>query len=306
MELRHLRYFVTLAEELHFSRAAERLDIAPPTLTIQIQEIERTLSAKLFARTKRSVALTPAGEVFLVEARSVLAQFARAENVGRRAGRGEIGRIEIGYVGSAAYSGVLQDQTSRFRSAWPEVELNARELRIGDVVAQVKEGQLDVGFIRLPMALPCDLQSHILLHDWFCVALPATHPEGAGSGPIRAACLASEVFITPEQQQPAGTHELARREGFTPKIATEPGSLVAVLTQVSLGMGIAVVPSVTPAVVQIPNVIFRPIDGEPIASDVAAVFRCNELSAPVKRFIEQVRLSPPHEAAFARARGEIA
>jgi hypothetical protein len=98
MELRHLRYFVTLAEELHFARAAEVLGIAPPTLTVQIQEIERTLSAKLFTRTKRSVALTSAGEVFLAEAKGVLAQFAKAESVGRRAGRGEIGRIEVGYM----------------------------------------------------------------------------------------------------------------------------------------------------------------------------------------------------------------
>src|SRR5277367_642412 len=107
MELRHMRYFVAAAEALHFARAAERLGIAPPTLTIQIQEIERTLSATLLARTKRSVALTSAGEVFLAEANNVLAQFARAQSVGRRAGRGEIGRIEVGYVGSAAYSGVL-------------------------------------------------------------------------------------------------------------------------------------------------------------------------------------------------------
>jgi DNA-binding transcriptional LysR family regulator len=82
MELRHLRYFVALAEELHFARAAERLNIAPPTLTVQIQEIERTLSARLFVRTKRSVALTPAGEIFLSEARNVLEQFAKAESVG--------------------------------------------------------------------------------------------------------------------------------------------------------------------------------------------------------------------------------
>ena len=102
MELRHLRYFVILAEELHFSRAAERLNIAAPTLTVQIQEIERRLGAKLFLRTKRSVTITPAGEVFLKEARLVLDQFDKAESVGRRAGRGEIGRIEIGYVGSAA------------------------------------------------------------------------------------------------------------------------------------------------------------------------------------------------------------
>src|ERR1700730_12839305 len=102
MELRHLRYFVAVAEALHFARAAELLGIAPPTLTIQIQEIERTLSAKLLTRTKRSVALTSAGEVFLAEARNVLTQFAKAESVGRRAGRCESGRVEVGYVGLRA------------------------------------------------------------------------------------------------------------------------------------------------------------------------------------------------------------
>src|ERR1700761_4741639 len=119
MELRHLRYFTVLAEELHFTRAAERLNIAPPTLTVQIQEIERTLSTRLFARTKRSVALSAAGELFLREARAVLDAYERAETVGRQAGRGEIGRIEIGYVGSAAYAGVLQEQTALFRAARP-------------------------------------------------------------------------------------------------------------------------------------------------------------------------------------------
>ncbi|HWT63646.1 MAG TPA: LysR family transcriptional regulator, partial [Ochrobactrum sp.] len=93
MELRHLRYFITVAEELHFSRAAERLNIAAPTLTVQIQEIERVLSVRLFTRTKRSVMLTSAGKVFLDEARLVLDQYAKAESAGRRAGRGEIGRI---------------------------------------------------------------------------------------------------------------------------------------------------------------------------------------------------------------------
>jgi DNA-binding transcriptional LysR family regulator len=121
MELRHLRYFIIRAEQLHFARAAEILGIAPPTLTIQIQEIERILNAKLFARTKRAVALTAAGEVFLIEARAVIEQFSRAESVGSRAGRGEVGRIELGYVGSAVYGGAAQVQVSMFRRAWPNI-----------------------------------------------------------------------------------------------------------------------------------------------------------------------------------------
>jgi DNA-binding transcriptional LysR family regulator len=290
MELRHLRYFVALAEELHFSRAAERLNIAPPTLTVQIQEIERVLSARLFLRTKRSVALTPAGQVFLSEARNVLEQYAKAESVGRRAGRGEIGQIEIGYVGSAAYAGVLQDQTARFRLAWPSVHLNAREFRMDDLPALVLDGRVDIGFVRLPITLPRSLKVHVLLRDYFCIALPSNHHAAGDTQSVRSNSLAADAFIAPEQE--AGTYEVARRGKFTPRIISAPGSLLAVLTQVSLGTGISVIPSVVRNVVQMPNVIFRRIAGEPILSEVAAVFRSAESAPTVKKLIQQIAQSP--------------
>lgn len=290
MELRHLRYFVALAEELHFARAAERLNIAPPTLTVQIQEIERTLSARLLVRTKRSVALTPAGEIFLAEARSVLEQFAKAESVGRRAGRGEIGRVEIGYVGSAAYAGVLQGQIRQFCRAWPGVHLNARELPMDELPQLIVEGQVDIGFVRLPMTIPRPLRLHILLRDYFCLALPSSHRLAAGGDALRSRQLADEPFITPEQE--SGTYEVARRGRFTPRVVSAPGSLLAVLTQVSLGVGIAVIPSVVRDVVHLPDVTFRPISGAPIFSEVAAVFRSNESSPAVRKFIQQIRASP--------------
>jgi DNA-binding transcriptional LysR family regulator len=113
---------------------------------------------------------------------------------------------------------------------------------------------------------------------------------------ISPARLATEAFVAPGQ--PRGTRELARRGRFTPEIVATPGSLVAALGQVSLGMGIAIVPSMLAAVVQIPNVVFRPIDGEPIPSEIAAVFRSNEPSPPVKRFIEQILLAPPEALKF--------
>jgi DNA-binding transcriptional LysR family regulator len=290
MELRHLRYFVAVAEALHFARAAELLGIAPPTLTIQIQEIERTLSAKLLMRTKRSVALTSAGEVFLAEARNVLAQFAKAESVGRRAGRGEIGRIEVGYVGSAAYAGVLQEQTSLFRRSWPGVDINAHELPMEDLPRLLDEGHVDIGFVRLPVALPRTLRMHILVHDHFCVAIPADHPQAADPSPVRPKSLGASAFIAPEQE--AGTREVARRGKFTPNIISAPGSLLAVLTQVSLGAGISVIPSILTTVVHMPNVVFRPLAGDPIPSEVAAIFRANEHSPTVKKLIDQIVRSP--------------
>ena len=135
MELRHLRYFIAVAERLHFAQAAEALGIAPPTLTVQIQEMERALQAQLFRRTRRSVVLTPAGEAFLAEARETVAQFERALHVGQRAGRGELGRIHIGYVGSAAFSGILQKQLRAFRKARPHVLVQAAEYPMGELPA---------------------------------------------------------------------------------------------------------------------------------------------------------------------------
>ncbi|KXO75603.1 LysR family transcriptional regulator [Brucella anthropi] len=291
MELRHLRYFVTLAEELHFSRAAERLNIAAPTLTVQIQEIERRLGAKLFLRTKRSVIITPAGEVFLKEARLVLDQFDKAESVGRRAGRGEIGRIEIGYVGSAAYAGALQMQISRLSHDWPQVELHSREFPMEDLPKLIEDGNLDIGFVRMPMSLPPSLSAHVLLQDYFCLALPSDHRLAVAELEDQYALLVESRFILPEQE--AGTYEVAKRGGFSPRIVAKPGGLLAVLTQVSLGAGISVIPGVVRNVVHMPNTVFRPIVGKPIMSEVAAIFRNREHAGSVKNFITQICASPP-------------
>lgn len=287
MELRHLRYFIAVAEELHFARAAERLGITAPTLTVQIQELERALRARLFARTRRSVALTPAGEAFLGEARLAVAQFERAQSVAQRAGRGEIGRIELGYVGSAAYSGALQAQVQRFRAARPDVEIVATEQPMDALPALLEDGRVDVGFVRMPMQLPGALMAHALVHDVFCVALPSRHALVGAAGSLRARSLAGESFIVPEQ--PLGTYEVGRRGRFTPRIGAVPGSLVAVLTQVSVGAGVAIVPSVLKDVVDMPGVRFKPLAGKPIASGVAAIFRRQERSAAVSAFIQQVR-----------------
>ncbi len=291
MELRHLRYFVTLADELHFSRAAEKLNIAPPTLTVQIQEIERTLSAKLFARTKRSVALTPAGHVFLAEARNVLTTFAKAQTAGQRAGRGEIGRVEVGYVGSAAYTGVLQEQVRRFRQTRPDVDIHAEEWPMDQLPELISAGQIDVGFIRLPMAPPRGLQLHVLLWDHFCLASSSSHPMASTSNPIDPSQLAGEAFVTPEQI--AGTYEVARRGRFSPRVISAPGSLLEVLTQVSLGAGVAIVPSVLRNIVQMPNVVLSPLAGAPIRSEVAAIFRAGERSPVVRNLIEQLVATQP-------------
>ncbi|MEM5369982.1 LysR substrate-binding domain-containing protein [Paraburkholderia azotifigens] len=290
MELRHLRYFIAVAERLHFAQAAEALGIAPPTLTVQIQEMERALQAQLFRRTRRSVALTPAGEAFLVEARETIAQFERTLNVGQRAGRGELGRIHIGYVGSAAFSGVLQKQLRAFRKSRPHVLVQATEHPMGELPVLLEEGRVDVAFVRLPVDLPPSLRTHVLVRDAFCVALPAEHPLAAVAGSIKARALASENFVVPEQE--LGTREIARRGRFSPRIVSAPGTLLAVLTQVSVGVGVAIVPNLLTRVVNLPNVVFKALAGEPIVSEVAAVYRKFEHSPATKKLIAQITGAP--------------
>ncbi|APR38611.1 LysR substrate-binding domain-containing protein [Paraburkholderia sp. SOS3] len=294
MELRHLRYFIAVAEQLHFGQAAEMLGIAPPTLTVQIQQIERTLDAQLFTRTKRSVALTQAGEAFLVEARVALEQFERAVNIGRRAGRGELGRVNLGFVGSAAFSGVLQQQVRSFREARPHVFIDTHEFPMDELPALLEDGRVDIAFVRMPVELSTSLRAHVLLRDRFCAALPAEHPLAQADVPIRSRMLAGEQFVVPEQRE--GTFEVGRRGRFSPQIVTAPGGLVSVLADVSLGVGVAIVPNVLTKAVEVPNVAYREIAGGPIPSEVAAVFRRFERAPAVKSLIDQITRTPAQAA----------
>ncbi|KAF1017400.1 MAG: Hca operon transcriptional activator HcaR [Stenotrophomonas maltophilia] len=287
MDLKYLRAFVTVARNLHFAQSAEELELCPPTLTAQIQALEWLLQARLFQRSKRSVALTAAGQAFLVEAQAALAQYERALEVGRRAGRGQLGRVQIGYVGSAVFFGALQDQVRRFRQQWPGVQVEAREMATDVLVPQLEDGQLDVGFVRTPVALPPGLASHVVARDRFCLALSADHAL-AGAGPaLKPRALAREAFVVPEQG--LGLREVARRGRFEPQVVSVPGSLQAVLADVALGMGIAVVPSVLVQVAHLPNVVYRQIDGAVIPSEVGALFRRHERSPAVRHLIAQIR-----------------
>jgi DNA-binding transcriptional LysR family regulator len=288
MELRHFRCFTAVAENLHFARAAAQIGISPPALTKQIQEIERLLEVRLFLRTKRSVALTSAGEIFWVEARRTLEQAARAEEVARRAGRGEIGRIEIGYVASAAYSGLLQTEIARFRQTYPDIKLNLFETNMESLPQLVGNGGMDLAFIRPPMDCPANVTMVNLLSDRWVVALAEDTALGQTPAKValRPAELAGQRFILPEQQ--AGTLEVGRRGRFVPNLGPNPGGLVAVITLVSLGEGVAVVPASVIDRICMPGVVYREISGKPAQTGIAVAYRRHEKSPAVRAFIKQV------------------
>lgn len=290
MELRHLHAFLAVAEELHFTRAATRLGLTPPSLSAQIRLLETQLGVLLFHRTQRRVALTRSGELLIPEARTLLDNEARLRHLASRAARGEAGRINLGYVGSAAYSGVLQGEVSRFRTAYPDVQLQLQEALMQDMPGMIDRGILDVAFLRWPMPLPSGISSHVLSRDQFCLAVPGDHPLANCSEPIHPHALSKTNFIMPEQH--SGTLEVGRRGGFIPKILATPGHLAAVATLVSLGVGIAIVPA-SLAQLAMPGVRFLTLQGPEIPSAIAAIFRKNEPSKVVKHLIDLLKKRPP-------------
>ncbi|MCC7703024.1 LysR family transcriptional regulator [Janthinobacterium sp. GW460P] len=286
LELRHFRCVLAVAHSLHFARAAAELGISPPALTKQVQETEQLLGTRLFQRSKRAVSLTAAGELFVLEAARALEQLAQAQDVARRAGRGELGRLEIGYVASAAYSGVLQSQFARFRASHPGIHISAREYAMDALPGLLDQGRVDLAFVRPPLHLPDGLDSVVLLRDRFVLAVQADSPLARQeiAGP---AALAQQAFIVPEQE--LGTLEASRRGGFAAQVVSRPGSLVAVLTEVSLGVGCAIVPHSVMASVQLPGVVFRELEGPQISSEIAVAFRRHEQAPAARAFIAQLR-----------------
>ena len=282
MELRHFRCVLAVAHSLHFARAAAELGISPPA----VQETEQLLGTRLFQRSKRAVALTAAGELFVLEAARALAQLAQAQDVARRAGRGELGRLEIGYVASAAYSGVLQDQFSRFRASHPGIHIGARETAMDALPGLLDQGRVDLAFVRPPLHLPDGIDMVVLLRDRFVLAVQADSPL-ARLDVAEPAALAPQAFIVPEQE--LGTLEVSRRGGFAAQVVSRPGSLVAVLTEVSLGVGCAIVPHSVMASVQLPGVVFRELATPQISSEIAVAFRRHEQAPAARAFIAQLR-----------------
>lgn len=244
MELRHLRYFVAVAEELHFGRAAQRLFMAQPPLSQQILQLEREIGTALFARTNRRVELTPAGQVFLQEAREILARVDHAVLTAQRASRGEAGWLGVGFVASATYD-VLPVILRRFRERFPEVELVLTELLGTEQGTALRENRIHVGFARLPS----DVEGIVLetvAQNSLMVALPTTH-RLAEQETLALHDLAEEPFILfprqPESNYADYIIRLCASAGFTPNIVQKTGEMQTAVSLVYAGIGVAIVPA---------------------------------------------------------------
>jgi DNA-binding transcriptional LysR family regulator len=244
MELRKLRYFVVLAEELHFGRAARRLHITQPPLSMAIQSLEQELGVRLFERAPRRVTLTHAGTVFLDQARSLLARTEDAIELARAADRGEVGRLRVAFMSASIYT-LLPPLLRDFAARFPAVKLELRELAMPQQITLLRNGEIDVGFVRPPVE-DAELDSETVLRESLVVALPRGHPL-ARLRRIPARRLAAEPFVMFQRQPGLVLHHLVLRyclqHGFTPRAAQEATQSHAVVGLVSAGIGVALVPA---------------------------------------------------------------
>jgi DNA-binding transcriptional LysR family regulator len=294
MELRHLKYFAAVADELHFGRAAERLNISPPTLSHQISALETLLGTKLLTRkTNSAVALTHSGKHFLIEAQETLKQAERAEQVGRRAGRGEAGSISVGYVFSAGVSGLVGKTLSTFRNSHPEVAFQLARLSTFAQFKGLVDGSLDVAFSRALQRYPSGLTGFTVERQPFWVVLPEGH-RLATRKQITPDLLVDEDFVAVSMEMEIGfwgNIAAVSPPGFSARIVERAPDAFTVMVLVAAGIGISVL-SGELARIAIPGVVFRKLVGVTRMADHAVVYRKNESAPVVKAFVQTLRGRP--------------
>ena len=245
MELRHLRYFVTLAEELHFGRAAQKLHISQPPLSMQIRALENELGVTLLKRSQRRVTLTQAGAALLGEARHILSRVEQAVVATRRAGRGEVGELVIGFISVADYN-VLPVILREFRRRYPLVNLTLRELTTDAQIRDLLAGRIDAGLLLPPISEPA-LESVSILREPLMASLPEKHPLALRPGKLALEKLKAEPFILfPRPYAPALYDDIVsccKAAGFSPLVVQEAIQMQTIVSLVSAELGVALIPA---------------------------------------------------------------
>lgn len=290
MELRHVRYFLAVAEELNFTRAARRIGIGQPPLSNQIRDLEEEIGAPLFRRMPHGVELTEAGQVFLPEARAILAKAEQAKALALRAARGELGRLRVGFTGSAAFSPIVPSSVRSFRRAYPEIDLTLEEAHTTRLLERLGAEELDAVFIRPGQVDPPAFRSHALGEETMVIALPSGHPLAeAESLPLSS--LSDEPFVLfPRAAGPSlfdGIIAACRQAGFEPILGQIAPQITSIANLIAVELGVSVVPSAV-AQIRVPGVTYIPIAGDAPVARLALATRRDERSAVVQNFIARV------------------
>lgn len=294
MDLRHLRYFVAVAEEGHVTRAAERLGIQQPPLSQQIKALETELEVQLFRRKPRGVELTEAGESLLSDARRILGEVEGALAKAQRTARGEQGRIAVGFTASAPFHPFVTRVIRDFRAAHPLVSLTLEESGTAELVESLRSERLDVAFVRSAVSGAEGIAFYNLFDEPMFAALPASHPLAARRRrPLALADLAGEAFVLYRRASGPGLHDAivgaCQAAGFTPRTEQEAPRITATLNLVAAGLGVTLVPQ-SLAGLQPEAIVYRPLTGRPrLVAPLRLACRAVDHAAAARRFVALVR-----------------
>ena len=290
MDLRHLRYFVAVAEERHITRAAERLGMQQPPLSQQIRALERELDVQLFRRRPRGVELTDAGSALLTEARAILSHIDQAVAATKRTARGEQRPIAVGFTSSAPFHPVVPRIIRSYRETFPLVALTLEEGGTMELIDDLRDERIDVAFIRTPIADQEGLVVSPLLQEEMVLALPRTHMLARRANEaLSLRALAHETFIVYRRNNGPGLYDAifaaCNASGFSPRVGQEAPRIVSTLNLVAARLGISLVPESLQRM-RMDGVVFRRIGG--VAQPKAPLYlasRRGEASAAVRRFL---------------------
>jgi DNA-binding transcriptional LysR family regulator len=285
MDLRRLKYFVVTAEELHFGRAAARLGLSQPPLSLQIQTLEREIGVPLLERDRRHVSLTAAGGVLLAEARKILSQLEAAEDLTRRAALGEHGSLSIGFITPVEYS-FLPRVLRLYRLRYPKVALQLREAMSDEQIEDLGGGRLDLGLLGGPVRRT-DIEYREVSREPVIAAIPSGHLLARGTTPLHVGRLAGEDVIMFTRHIAPDLFDAVtnwcRSAGFTLRIAQETPRSQTIISLVSAGLGIGIVPGPIRGL-QRPGVRYRNFSGSPPAAQICVAWPKTRHSPPADNF----------------------
>jgi len=295
MELRHIRYFLAVAEERHFTRAAAKVGIGQPPLSQQIKDLEAEIGAPLFHRLAHGAELTAAGEAFLEGVKEMPALAEQATRAARRASRGETGSLRVGFTASSAFNAVVPAAIRAFRRAYADVDLTLEEANTTRLVAGLQDGSLDAVFLRPGAAGSEAFQLRLLSEEPMIVALPARHPVAA-QREVDLATLKEDPFLLFPRQNGSMLYDTiigaCREAGFEPVIGQQAPQIASVVNLVAAELGVSVVPA-SMSQLRVTGVAYRRIAGQTPTARLALAHRRGETSAVVRNFVARAeRLLP--------------
>ncbi|BAZ37335.1 LysR family transcriptional regulator [Calothrix sp. NIES-4101] len=289
IELRHLRYFLAVAEELNFGRAAERLNITQPSLSRQIQNLEKELDILLFERNQRQIKLTLPGQIFLAEVEQIMIRFDQGMRVAKRASCGEIGQLTVGFQGSSMYD-IIPVSIKAFRDRFPDVEIVMQHMTTSEQVIALGKNDLDVGFVTPPIT-DTNLEVEILLQEPLILALPENHPLAAQSE-IAITTLANEPLIVASRDRGCGLYEqifdVYQRAGLRPNFVCAAREMQVMLGFVAAGIGISLLPSHVKNF-QRTGVVYRVLTPEAPIVGLSIAWKAENLTPALSAFLEIIR-----------------